>query len=194
MSIVIGVQNFIKLYQNVQRIGPVSPFSEFEPRQNLDQSQMPFDYLMGCILSVSMCMQIFITTFHSVQEIGLFSPFSKFIKIFHSVQEIGLFSLFQNLNLGKHRPIQNDIWQFRGLHLVNINGYAGLYQNIPNGLRVIDIFHEKAGDKNLHKQAVDKIKCLIIGHTMKVNLQFQLTVLGSCNISKPNTFSTWCHL
>ena len=60
----------------------ISLFSEFEPRQNLDQSQMSFDYLMGYIMSVSMCMQ-------------------KFIIIFHSVQEIGPFSLFQNLELGK---------------------------------------------------------------------------------------------
>ena len=43
---------------------------------------MSFDYLMGYIMSISMCMQNFIT-------------------IFHSVQEIGPFSLFQNLELGK---------------------------------------------------------------------------------------------
>ena len=60
----------------------VSLFSEFEPRQNLDRSQMSFDYLMGYIMSISMCMQNFIT-------------------IFHSIQEIGPFSLFQNLELGK---------------------------------------------------------------------------------------------
>ena len=57
-------------------------FSEFEPRQNLDQSQMSFDYLMDYTMSISMCMQNFITKFNSVQEIG---PFS----------------LFQNLELGK---------------------------------------------------------------------------------------------
>ena len=60
----------------------VSFFSEFEPRQKLDQSQMSFDNHMGYILSISMCMQNFIT-------------------IFHSVQEIGPFSLFQNLELGR---------------------------------------------------------------------------------------------
>ena len=98
------MQNFITIFLTAQEIGPfslfqnlelgkaatddkcqfaiVSLFSEFEPRQNLDQSQMSFDYLMGYILSISMCMQNFIT-------------------IFHSVQEIGPFSLFQNLELGK---------------------------------------------------------------------------------------------
>ena len=79
MSIVMGMQNVIKIYQKVQGIGPVSLFSEFEPRQNLDIS---FDNLIGYILSISMCMQNFIT-------------------IFFIVLEIGPFSLFQNLALGK---------------------------------------------------------------------------------------------
>ena len=71
----------------------------------------------------------------------------KFIKIFHSVQEIGLFSLFQNLNLGN--ATANPKWHLTtlGLHLVNINAFAKFYQNIPNGLRVIDIFQEQAGVK-----------------------------------------------
>ena len=78
----MGMQNFIKIYQKVQEIGPVSLFSEFEPRRNLDQSQMSFDNLIGYILSISVCMQNFIT-------------------IFLTVQEIGPFSLFQNLELDK---------------------------------------------------------------------------------------------
>ena len=82
MPIIMGLQNFIKIYQEVQEIGPVSLFSDFEPRQNLDQSQMSFDNLIGYILPISMCMQNFIT-------------------IFFTVQEIGPFSLFQNLELGK---------------------------------------------------------------------------------------------
>ena len=69
----------------------VSLFSEFEPRQNLDQSQMSFDNLMGYILSISMCMQNFIT-------------------IFHSAQEIAPVSLFQNLELGKAST--NEIFYF----------------------------------------------------------------------------------
>ena len=57
-------------------------FSEFEPQQKLNQSQMSFDNLIGYILSISMCMPNFIT-------------------IFHSAQEIAPLSLFQNLELGK---------------------------------------------------------------------------------------------
>ena len=60
----------------------VSFFSEFEPREKLNQPQMSFDNLMGYILSIAMCMQNFIT-------------------IFHSVQKMAPISLFQNLELGK---------------------------------------------------------------------------------------------
>ena len=73
---------------------------------------MSFDYLMGYIMSISMCMQNFIT-------------------IFHSVQEIGPFSLFQNLKLGKASTDENVISQSLGLDLVNINVYTKVYQNIP---------------------------------------------------------------
>ena len=99
----------------------VSLFSEFEPRQKLNQSQMSFDNLTGYILSISMCMQNFIT-------------------IFHSVQEIAPLSLFQNLELGKARPTKNVISQSLGLDLVNINVYAKVYQNIPLGSRDRAIF------------------------------------------------------
>ena len=34
--------------------------------------------------------------------------------------------------------------------------------------------------QNFHKLSGDKIKCLIIGHSMKFNFKFQLTFLGSC--------------
>ena len=60
-----------KFYQNIPNGLRVNFhfFSEFEPRQNLDQFQMSFDYLMGYIMSISMYMQNFITIFHSVQEV-----------------------------------------------------------------------------------------------------------------------------
>ena len=79
------MQSFITIFHSVQEIGKVSTddkchfaivslfFSEFEPREKLNQSQMSSDNLMGYILSMSMCMQNFITVFHSVQEIAPFS-------------------------------------------------------------------------------------------------------------------------
>ena len=100
MSIVMGMQNFIKIYRKVQGIGPVALFSEFEPRQNLDLLQISFDNLNSYILSISRCTQNVIT-------------------VFFTVLEIGLFSLFQNLELGNSRPIKNS--QSLGLDLVNIN-------------------------------------------------------------------------
>ena len=48
-KVVKGMQNVIKIYQKVQEIGSGSLLSEFEPRQNLDQSQMPFDSLIDYI-------------------------------------------------------------------------------------------------------------------------------------------------
>ena len=71
----MGMQYFIKIYQTVQGIGPVSLFSEFEPRQNLDLSQISFDNLIGYVLSISMYMHNFITIFLTVLEIGPFSLF-----------------------------------------------------------------------------------------------------------------------
>ena len=37
--------------------------------------------------------------------------------------------------------------------------------------------------QNLHRLFGDKIKCLIIGHSMKFKFKFQLTFLGSCNLT-----------
>ena len=111
MSIVMGMQSFIKIYQKVQEVGPVSLFSEFEPRPNLDQSQMSFDNLIGYIFSLSICLQNFIT-------------------ILFTYQEIWSFSHFQNLELGKASTDKNVSSQSRGLGLVNFNVYAKVYQNI----------------------------------------------------------------
>ena len=122
MATVIYMQNFIKIYQKVQEMGPVSLFSEFEPRQNLDQSQMSFDNHMGYILSIWMCMQDFIT-------------------IFHSVQEIGPCSLFQNLKPGKASTTKKKfILQSRGLDLIKVNVYGKVYQTIPFSSRDGSIF------------------------------------------------------
>ena len=121
MSIVMGKRTFIKIYKKVQGIGPVSLFSEFEPRQNLDLSQISFDNLIGYILLISISMQNFIT-------------------IFFTVLEIGPFSLFQNLELGKASTNKNVSSQSLGLDLVNINVYAKVYQNIPLSSRDTAIF------------------------------------------------------
>ena len=83
---------------------------------------MSFDYLMGYIMSISMCMQNFITIFHSVQEIG---PFSLFFRFWSSE---------------KPRPKKHVISLSLVLDLVNINVCAKVYQNIPLNLRDRAIF------------------------------------------------------
>ena len=117
----VNINVSAKFYQNIANFLRIKfhLFSEFGPRQNLDQSQMSFDYLMSYIMSISMCMQ-------------------NFIIIFHSVQETESFSLFQNLELG--RPMKNVISQSLGLDFVNINVYAKVYQNIPLSSRDRAIF------------------------------------------------------
>ena len=172
----VNINVSAKFYQNIPNSLRVK-FNcfqnlEFEPTQNLDQSQMSFDYLMGYIMSISMCMQNFITIFHSVQEIGPFSLFQNLelrkastnekchftiswarscwyqclrkslSKYSTQFKRYGYFHFFRIWTSAKPRPIPNDILQSHGLLLVNINAYAKFYQNIPNGLRVIDIFHE----------------------------------------------------
>ena len=80
----VNINVSAKFYQNIPNGISVKFhfFPEFEPWQNIDQSQNSFDQLVGYIMSVSMCMQNFIT-------------------IFLSVEEISPLSLFQNLELGK---------------------------------------------------------------------------------------------
>ena len=105
-----------KFYQNIPN-GLRFKFHCFQ-NLNLDQSQMSFDYLMGYIISISVCMQNFITIFHSVQEIG---PFSFFF----------FFLFFRFWTSAKPGPMKNVISQSLGLDLVNINIYAKIDQNIP---------------------------------------------------------------
>ena len=62
MSIVMGMQNFIKIYQKVQGIGPVSLFSEFEPRKNLDLSQISFDNLILHLVNIN----VYATFHHNI--------------------------------------------------------------------------------------------------------------------------------
>ena len=160
MSIVMG----IKICEKVQGIGPVSLFSEFEPRQNLDLSQISFDNLIGYILSNSMCMQNFITVFFTIIVIGPFSLFQNLelgkastdkkmpiswarscqyqclrkslTKYSTQFKRQGHFHFFRIWHSAKSRQMINVILQFLGLDLFNIKLSAKFYQNIPNGLRV----------------------------------------------------------
>ena len=166
----MGMQNFIKIYQKVQGVGPVSLFSEFEPRQNFHQTQMPFYNLIGYILSISMCMQNFIIIFFTVQEIGPFSLFQNLelgkastdkkcqfaiswagscqyqclhkslSKYSTQCKRSDHFHFFRIWHSAKSQPMINVILQFLGLDLFSIKLSAKLYQNIPNGLVKLHFF------------------------------------------------------
>ena len=95
-----------------------------------------------------------------------------FITIFHSVQEIGPFSLFQNLELGKASIDDKCL-------------FATLYQCVCKSLTKYSKRYQSYGHVSvfvkghiLHKLSGDKIKSLIIGHTLNVNLQLRLTFYG----------------
>ena len=168
-----NINGYAEVYQNISlssRDKAIFTFSEFGARQSLDrklnQSEMSFDYLMGYILSISMCMQNFITIFHSVQEIAPLSLFqnlelgtastnekchfaiswarscqyqclrNSLSKYSTQFKRKGHFHFFGIWRSAKPRPMINVILQFLELDLVNINVSAKFYQNIPNGLRV----------------------------------------------------------
>ena len=115
------MQNFIKTFQAVE------PFSEFGPRQSLDEGQMAFDnplasscqYQCACNISSSHCSTRF--------------------------KRYGYLHFFRIWSSAKPRPTLNVILQPLELDLVNINVYAKVYQNIPNGLRAVGIFRELSG-------------------------------------------------
>ena len=97
-------------------------FLEFEPWQNLDQSQMSFDNLMAA----------------SCRYTNVYAKFHHNILL--SSRDRAVFTFFRIWSSAKPRPMKNDISQSLGLDLDNINVYAEVYQNIPLSLRDRAIF------------------------------------------------------
>ena len=148
----VNINVAAKFYQNIPN-GLRVKFHCFQ-NLNLDQSQMSFDYLMGYIMSISMCMQNFIT-------------------IFHSVQEIGPFSLFQNLELGKASTVEKFISQSLGLGLVNINVYAKVYQNIPLSSRDSAIFTFSEFEPRQRLGQSQMIYNKLLGYILSISMRMQ---------------------
>ena len=119
----VNINVSAKFYQNI----PNGFRVKFHCFQNLNlgakphQSKMSFDYLMGYIMSKSMCMQ------NSLQYSTQFKRW-------------GHFHFFRIWSSAKPRPMKNVISQSLGLDLVNINVYAKVYQNIPLSSREWAIF------------------------------------------------------
>ena len=131
MSIVMGMQNFIKIYQKVQEIGPVSLF--FRIWTSAKPWPIPNVIWQSHwlhLVNINVYAKFHHDILHSSRDraIFTFSEFGarqnldqsqmsfdnltgyilsismcmqNFITIFFTVQEIGPFSLFQNLELGK---------------------------------------------------------------------------------------------
>ena len=120
----VNINVSAKIYQNIPNGLRVNFhfFSEFEPRQNLDQSQMSFDNLIGYILSIYQC----------VCKIS-----SQYATQF---KWEGHFHFYRIWSSAKPRPMKNDISQSLGLDLDNINVYAEVYQYIPLSSRDKAIF------------------------------------------------------
>ena len=159
---------YAKFHHNIplsSRDRAIFTFSEFGPRQSLDRRKMSFRNLLGWILSISKFTQ-------------------KFIKIFYSVQETGLFSLFQNLALGKASTNDKCHFTISSTRCRQYQCVCKILLKYSKRFKSYRHFTRTGWGQNLHKLSGDKIKCLIIGHTMKVNLQFQLTFLGSCNLPR----------
>ena len=112
LSIAMGVQTFIEIFNSIQEIGLDSLF------QNLDLGKVLINNkVVSQNLSRSICVQ-------------------NLIKIFHMVEEIGPVYFFRILTSAKPLPLINGSWQFLGLDLVNINVYAKPHQHVVCSSRV----------------------------------------------------------
>ena len=122
MSIVMVMQNFIKIYQKVQEIGPV-PF--FQNYLNLGKTSTN----PNCHLSVSLA------TSYQYQCVCRIS-----LQYSTQFRDSAIITFFRIWSSAKPRLMKNVISQSLGLDLVNINVYATVYQNIPLSLRDRAIF------------------------------------------------------
>ena len=130
-------QKFIKIFHSVQEIGLFSLF------QNLNLGNASVNPKRH--LSISWA-----TSCQHQCVCKIWSKYPKWLKSyrrFFTNRPASKSLFFRIWTSATPQPTPYDIWQALGLHLVNINAYVKFYQNVPNGLRVIDIFHEQAGVK-----------------------------------------------
>ena len=123
MSTVMGMQNCIRIYQEVQGIAAVSLFFQ---NSNLNKTSTYPKYHLTISLATSCQYQCLCKIHHNV---------------LHSSRDRTIFTFFRIWTSAKPCPIPNVIWQFHWLHLVNINMYAKLHQNILHSSRDRVIFY-----------------------------------------------------
>ena len=164
---------------------------------------MSFGNLVGYILSISMCMQNFITIFHSVQEIAPLSPFQNLeLDKASTDKNVILRSLGLDLvNINVYAKVYLNIpLSPRDMAIFTFSEFGArqsfdqchfaicwtrchqhqcickILSKYSKLLRVINIFHEQAGDKIFTNCPVTKSKALYESQPSDV-----LTFLGSCN-------------
>ena len=184
LSISICMQTFITIVHSVRPFPLFQNWSSAQPRPRINVISQSLEL---AVVNINVYAKFYQHIPNGLRVIDIFRELSG-DKIF--INRPVTFHFFRILRSAKHRPMINVISQSLGLDVVNINVYAKVYQHIPNCLRVIEIFRGLSGDKIFTNRQVTKSSQTVrwqnhffffIGHTLKVNLQFQFTFLWSCN-------------
>ena len=168
MSISMCRQNFIIIFHSVQEIGPFSLF------QNLEHGKASTD---ENVISQSLGLDLV--------NINVYAQVYQNIPLSSRDRAIFNFSIFKPRQCLNQSQMTFD----------NLLGYIlSISMGMQNFIKILQTVYELSTffinrqrtkssqtgrGQNLHKLSGDKIKCLIIRHSMKFNFQFQLTFLGS---------------
>ena len=148
---------YAKFHHNIPSVQEIGPFSLF---QNLELGKASTDE--KCHFAISWARSCYQSIPLSSRDGAIFT-FSEF----EPRQRLGQSKMtFDNL-LGYILSISMDMQNF-----------IKIFQTVKSYRH----FSRTGRRQNLHKLSGDKIKCLIIGHSMKFNFKFQLTFLESCNL------------
>ena len=164
MSISMCMQNVITIFHSVQEIGPVLLF------QNLELGKASTD---ENVISQSLGLDLV--------NITVYAKVYQNISLSSRDRAIFTFSLFKNLALGK---ASTDNKCHFAISWTRCHQYQCVCKNLSKYSKRFKSYRHLSRTGRgqiLHKLSGDKIKSLSIGHSMKVNLQFQLTFLRSCN-------------
>ena len=169
---------YAKCYQNIpkgsrDRASFTFSFLEFEPRQTSTNPNLtiswatPYQYHCVCKISAHYS-----------------SQFNKY----------GIFHFFRIWNSAKPRPMKNDNSQSLRLDFVNIIVYAKVYQNIPNGLRVIDILRELSRDKIFTNRLVTQFSRTVRWHNQMFDYRAHSVSQPSVSVDFRRVVQQLCYL
>ena len=164
------MRNFITKFHSVQEIGPFSIF------QNLEFGKASTD---ENVISQSVGLDLV--------NINVYAKVNQNIQLSSRDRAIFTFSEFESRQRLGHTQMtfDNPLGYILSISM-RLQNFIKIFQTV---LELSTFFTNRPETKcsqtvqgqNLHKLSGDKIKCLIIGHSMKFYFKFQLTFLGSCN-------------